>query len=157
MNYIPELEELARHFTGRPVTVRLIAREGFDGGIHKDLAGRCVLELSPQLLEDADDNPSKFARTLCHELAHIVRHFDELPRVDADHGEQPNRARAEFLLSHPEIEPTVKRREDEANQLAGQWFEVIAREYRGYLSACGDPVMAILKILYHRVKGPNQP
>ena len=40
------------------------------------------------------------------------------------------------------------RHEDEADALAARWMKVIRAHYGGYELACGDPILAVLKILY---------
>jgi hypothetical protein len=152
---VPELEATAQRLTGRPVRVRVRPMKGLLGLTQKDLQGRAVIDLDPGVFQD----PKSLARTFTHECAHVRLHLDGLPRRDIDAVIKKESALSSFhslLRSAPAGNPiadSIKRREQEAYDLADRWMAVVDDQYRSYLPACYyDGYMAVLKILYHEVK-----
>lgn len=145
---IANLEATAAKLCGRPVTVRIKAHPGAHGLIQKSLDGRAVMDLHPAIFQDMQ----LFTDTFTHEAAHIVKHFDALPRRDVDKSAALEIQKEGMLLKLAATRPTVKRHEDEAEALAKQWRRVVLDEYAGYIQACKIPLMAVLKILYHKTK-----
>lgn len=151
---IANMEVCAERLTGRAVVIRLKSLPNVAGlkayGItQRDLDGRAVIDLDPANFQ----NVRTFAETFTHELAHVVKHFDGLPRRDIEQGiAREITKQALSLSSGTRGNPTVKQHEAEADALADEWMKVIDRHYLGYAEATHDPILAVLKILYHKVK-----
>ena len=151
---IANLEATAAQLTGRTVTIRIkelpnaLGMKTF-GITQRDLSGRAVVDLDPTIFE----NVKEFAETFTHELAHVVKHFWELPCRDIEQGiAQQVQRQALHLASNTRGNPIVKRSEDEAETLAAEWMKAVNRHYIGYLLATHSPIMAVLQILYHKTK-----
>lgn len=145
---IANMEATAAKLCGRAVIVRIKHNPGAVGLAQKDLAGRAVIDLDPVVFENVKD----FAETFTHEIAHIVKHFGSMPRRDTEKDASQEIQRHALILASLRGNPIVKRHEDEADELASQWMAVIKQYHDGYTAATGSPYMAVLQILYHKVK-----
>jgi hypothetical protein len=145
---IANLEATASKLAGRAVIVRIKPQPGALGLVQKDLSGRAVMDLDPAIFEDV----RTFAETFTHEAAHILKHFDSMPRRDIDRLVNKQIARQALHMAASNGSAIVKRHEAEADATAARWMETVRRYHSGYALATGSPIMAVLKILYHKAE-----
>lgn len=144
---IRNLEATAQKLTGRRVIIRIQEHhKALQGMVRKDTSGAAVMDLHPRLFLE----PVQFARYFTHELAHVIKHFDKIP---ASRIEQPINDRLHTMYKRLKAGAVSKAWMDdeaEAERLADNWRNEINRYYQFYYRATGNPIMAILKILYHQ-------
>lgn len=149
---IRNLEATAARVAGRAVTVRIIDHPRVYGLVQKNVDGRAVMDLHPDIFESIE----RFIDTFTHETAHIVRHFDSMPRRDVNKGvAREVTKQAIHLASRGGQASQVQQHESEADELAAKWQRVINTHYGGYVAITGDPIYSVLQILYHRVTKEN--
>ena len=146
---ILNMEVTAQKATGRAVTVRIRKPYGASGRAGKSLTGEIVIDLDPAIFQ----NINHFAKIFCHELAHVVLHHGQMERADLD---APPKVRTDreyetLVALAQKVYPEINKRESEAEALAAKFMDVVHEHYWGYQSAVSDPVLAVLKILYHQV------
>lgn len=147
---IRNMEAAAERLTGRAgVMVRFRHTPGSDGLAQKSLDGRPVIELAPALMDER--NIKAFAEIFCHEAAHILLHFDTMPRRDIERSAAAA-VRRQNVITERRPDSLAARHEDEADRLAAEWMRVVRENYEGYRTATGDPHLAVLQVLYHRVR-----
>ncbi len=145
---ILNMEVCAEKVTGRAVIVRFMDLPGGAQGLaKKSLDGKAVIDLDTSTLRDI----VLFVDTFGHELAHVIKHFATMPRVDINRSPARDIALEALHLKSPRGNPIVKRQEDEADTLARRLREVVERHYWGYMQSVKDPALSVLKILYHEL------
>ena len=143
---IANIEALAAKATGRAVMVRIMKLPGRAVGLaQKGLVGEAVIDLDPANLRDV----RLFINTLTHELAHVIKHYYQMPRRNINKSVDLEVSRQAL---HMKLKaPTVTREESEAEALAARMREVIKAEYWSYMQSVKDPALTVLKILYHQI------
>lgn len=147
---ITNMQATAEKLTGRAVIVRFMDLPGGAVGLaKKDMQGRAVIDLDNSNLKSI----ALFVDTFTHELAHVAKHFDSMPRVDINKNPARDIALEALHMASPRGNPIIKQHEDEAESLARVWRDVIGDHYSGYMLSVKDPALSVLKILYHKTKG----
>lgn len=139
------LNLVASKLAGRIVTVRLINPHGLAGRMYKDMQGNCIIDIMPDSLQDVDT----FTELFTHEAAHAKLHFENMPRVNGDIDTRipESAARAVYAKRYERAED--KKHEHEADTLSRNWTNTVRKWYPSY-TITDEPILAVLKILYHK-------
>lgn len=143
------IEVTARRLTGRIVKVRIrqpildiAENETYNAG-----GGVIVIDLSPETVRD----PKRFLKSFTHEAAHAKLHAANMPAIET------NRPSASFKTNESDRRRLLQnkafqKRESEAERQADEWRRVVDACGWYYKKHTGDPVLAILKALYHQTQ-----
>jgi hypothetical protein len=141
-DYEPLVTKVARHLSGRDVTIRFRAPYiDCANGICMRVGAKAVIDVLPGRGIQAE------VMTLLHECAHAYLDLD----IMADESEHVNYAPAScvFASKSAEVQQKIINQplEDRATNQVRQWLEYAEANYREYLKR--DPVEARLQALLH--------
>jgi hypothetical protein len=122
-------------YYGNPVHV--------DGGVvngctRKDKTGRAVVTLQ------AGRSGKAFFETVCHELAHVNKHFDDLPTVEATAYQALTYSIVKSDYT-PAVREIIDNREETAEASAGRWYRFAMDRVADWRS--NDPIPCLKALL----------
>jgi hypothetical protein len=139
------MHAVARKLTGRSVTIRFEKTKTTrpaNGAMYKGADGTPVIDIDPFW----EYSPGEIFRIFTHELAHVVKHFGIMARVNT------NDRTAMYHAPSKRTDAATKSREEEAEALAETWRKYAVANwtrYRDprYSDMPGSKLNSMLKVL----------